>query len=133
MHGCQVERLAAFYRTLQETLSEICAHNRDNPRIILLTPGPSSETYFEHAYLARYLGYTLAESGDLTVRDNAVFLKTLSELQPVDVILRRLEGERCDPQSLGGGSMQGVPGLLGAVRAGNVALANSLGRRSNDE
>ena len=102
-------------------------HHRDNPRIVLLTPGPYNETYFEHAYLARYLGYTLVEGGDLTVRDNRVYLKLLGGLQPVDVILRRLDDDYCDPLELRGDSFLGVPGLVQAVRAGNVAVANPLG------
>ena len=57
------------------------AERRDNPRVVLLTPGPHNETYFEHAYLARYLGFTLVEGGDLTVRDSRVFLKTLDGLR----------------------------------------------------
>ena len=94
---------------------------------MLLTPGPYNETYFEHAYLARYLGYTLVEGGDLTVRDNRVYLKLLGGLQPVDVILRRLDDDFCDPLELRGDSFLGVPGLVQAVRAGNVAVANALG------
>ncbi len=94
---------------------------------MLLTPGPYNETYFEHAYLARYLGFTLVEGGDLTVRDEAVFLKTLEGLQPVDVILRRLDDDFCDPLELRGDSSLGVAGLVQAVRAGNVAVANALG------
>ena len=91
---------------------------RDNPRIVLLTPGPYNETYFEHAYLARYLGYTLVEGGDLTVRDNRVFLKVLGGLQPVDVIFRRLDDDFCDPLELRPDSFLGVPGLVQAVRRG---------------
>ena len=94
---------------------------------MLLTPGPYNETYFEHAYLARYLGYTLVEGGDLTVRDDRVYLKTLGGLQPVDVILRRLDDDYCDPLELRARLVLGVPGLLQAVRAGNVAVANALG------
>ena len=94
---------------------------------MLLTPGPYNETYFEHAFLARYLGYTLVEGGDLTVRDNRVYLKLLGGLQPVDVILRRLDDDYCDPLELRGDSFLGVPGLVQAVRAGNVAVANALG------
>ena len=94
---------------------------------MLLTPGPYNETYFEHAFLARYLGYTLVEGGDLTVRDNRVFLKTLGGLLPVDVIVRRQDDHFCDPLELRGDSMLGVPGLVQAVRAGNVAIANALG------
>ena len=68
---CRVQRLARFFRTLRDTLAALAPRNADNPRIVLLTPGPYNETYFEHAYLARYLGYTLVEGGDLTVRDAA--------------------------------------------------------------
>ena len=107
--------------------ASIAPHDRDNPRVVLLTPGPYNETYFEHAYLARYLGYTLVEGGDLTVRDNRVYLKLLGGLQPVDVILRRLDDDYCDPLELRGDSFLGVPGLVQAVRAGNVAVANALG------
>jgi uncharacterized circularly permuted ATP-grasp superfamily protein/uncharacterized alpha-E superfamily protein len=124
---CRVQRLALFFRTLQDTLRAIAPHNRDNPRIVLLTPGPYNETYFEHAYLARYLGYTLVEGGDLTVRDNRVFLKVLGALQPVDVVLRRLDDDFCDPLELRPDSFLGVPGLVQAVHAGNVAVANALG------
>ena len=124
---CRVQRLALFFRTVRETLGAIAPRNRDNPRIVLLTPGPYNETYFEHAYLARYLGYTLVEGGDLTVRDSRVYLKLLGGLQPVDVILRRLDDEYCDPLELRGDSFLGVPGLVQAVRAGNVAVANALG------
>ena len=124
---CRVQRLAFFFRTLQDTLRAIAPHNRDNPRIVLLTPGPYNETYFEHAYLARYLGYTLVEGGDLTVRDNRVYLKVLGALQPVDVILRRLDDDFCDPLELRSDSFLGVPGLVQAVHTGNVAVANALG------
>jgi uncharacterized circularly permuted ATP-grasp superfamily protein/uncharacterized alpha-E superfamily protein len=124
---CQVQRLALFFRSVRETLSQLAPHNRDNPRIVLLTPGPSHDTYFEHAYLARYLGFTLVEGGDLTVRDNRVFLKLLGGLQPVDVILHRLDDSLCDPLELRSDSIQGVPGLVQSIWAGNVAVANPLG------
>jgi uncharacterized circularly permuted ATP-grasp superfamily protein/uncharacterized alpha-E superfamily protein len=124
---CRVQRLALFFRTFRDTLRAIAPRNRDNPRIVLLTPGPYNETYFEHAYLARYLGYTLAEGGDLTVRDNRVYLKLLGGLQPVDVVFRRLGDDFCDPLELRGDSFLGVPGLVQAVRAGNVSVANALG------
>jgi uncharacterized circularly permuted ATP-grasp superfamily protein/uncharacterized alpha-E superfamily protein len=124
---CRVQRLALFFRTLRDGLRNLAPHNRDNPRIVLLTPGPYNETYFEHAYLARYLGYTLVEGGDLTVRDSRVYLKLLGGLQPVDVILRRLDDDYCDPLELRGDSFLGVPGLVHALRAGHVAVANALG------
>ncbi len=98
-----------------------------SPNIVLLTPGPYAETYFEHAYLARYLGYQLVEGNDLTVRDQCVFLKTLEGLQRVDVIIRRVDDTWCDPLELRADSILGVPGLVEAARAGNVAISNALG------
>jgi uncharacterized circularly permuted ATP-grasp superfamily protein/uncharacterized alpha-E superfamily protein len=124
---CQVYRLAPFFQAFRDTLRAISPRNRENPRIVLLTPGPYNETYFEHAYLARYLGYTLVEGGDLTVRNNCVFLKVLGGLQQVDVIFRRLDDDFCDPLELRPDSFLGVPGLMHAVRGGNVAVANALG------
>ncbi len=124
---CRVQRLAPFFLTLRNTLRAIAPQNRDNPRIVLLTPGPYNETYFEHAYLARYLGYTLVEGGDLTIRDNRVYWKVLGALQPVDVIFRRVDDDFCDPLELRPDSYLGVPGLVQAVRSGNVAVANALG------
>ncbi len=124
---CQVTRLAEYFAQQRRMLAELSPRRHDQPRVVLLTPGPFNETYFEHAYLARYLGYTLVEPGDLTVRDSRVFLKTLNGLLPVDVILRRLDDAYCDPIELRADSLLGVPGLLQAVRSGNVAVANALG------
>jgi uncharacterized circularly permuted ATP-grasp superfamily protein/uncharacterized alpha-E superfamily protein len=124
---CNVQRLAPFFITLRQTLVALAPANRENPRVVLLTPGPYNETYFEHAYLARYLGYTLVQGNDLTVRDARVYLKTLGGLQRVDVILRRVDDDYCDPLELYQHSFLGVPGLVEAVREGNVAVANALG------
>jgi uncharacterized circularly permuted ATP-grasp superfamily protein/uncharacterized alpha-E superfamily protein len=123
-HG---RRLASFFQSYRDALEKLVPKQRENPRIVLLTPGPYNETYFEHAFLARYLGYTLVEGGDLTVRDNRVFLKTLGGLLPVDVIVRRQDDHFCDPLELRGDSMLGVPGLVQAVRSGRVAIANAFG------
>jgi uncharacterized circularly permuted ATP-grasp superfamily protein len=122
-----VRRLAPFFQAYRDALLRLVPAKRENPRIVVLTPGPYNETYFEHAFLARYLGYTLVEGGDLTVRDNHVFLKTLGGLLPVDVIVRRQDDQFCDPLELRGDSMLGVPGLVQAVRSGTVAIANPLG------
>ena len=122
-----VQRLADFFRTEREMLFGLAPSHARNPSAVLLTPGPHNETYFEHAYLARYLGFPLVEGGDLTVRDQRVFLKTLEGLQPVDVILRRVDDSFCDPLELRSESFLGVPGLVEAARAGHVALANALG------
>ncbi len=122
-----IHRLAGFFRNVQSTLTRIAPRKAENPRVVMLTPGPHNETYFEQTYLARYLGYMLVEGQDLTVRDNYVFLKTLSGLERVDVILRRVDDDFCDPLELRNDSMLGVPGLVEAVRAGNVTIANALG------
>jgi uncharacterized circularly permuted ATP-grasp superfamily protein/uncharacterized alpha-E superfamily protein len=123
----KVKRLASFFRAFRETLLRLSPTKRDNPRVVLLTPGPFNETYFEHSYLARYLGFTLVQGGDLTVRDSRVYLKTLEGLKQVDVILRRVDDSFCDPIELRSDSYLGVSGLVEAVRAGNVAVANALG------
>ncbi|HYG85778.1 MAG TPA: circularly permuted type 2 ATP-grasp protein [Azospirillum sp.] len=124
--ACNVERLAPFFAAFKDRLAGL---NPRSPhgRVVLLTPGPYNETYFEHVYLARYLGITLVEGGDLTVRDRQVFLKTLSGLDPVDVILRRVDDDFADPLALRADSSLGVAGLTEAVRAGTVAVANALG------
>jgi len=122
-----VHRLAAFFRTIRKTLSSLAHDQNEEPRVVLLSPGSDNETYFEHAYLANYLGYTLVQGADLTVRDGRVWLKTLDNLQPVDVILRRVDDEYCDPLELRGDSFLGVPGLLQAARDGAVTISNPLG------
>jgi uncharacterized circularly permuted ATP-grasp superfamily protein len=94
----QVQRLAAFFQSFSDRL--LALTGREQPLVVLVTPGPLNETYFEHAYLARYLGVPLVEGADLTVRDNRVYLKTLHGLQQVDLILRRMDSEYCDPLEL---------------------------------
>ena len=123
----RVSRLAPFFRTLQETLLEGAPHEGSPPHIVLLTPGPYNETYFEHAYLSRYLGFTLVEGADLTVRDDRVYLKTVTGLRPVHGILRRLDDDYCDQLELRADSTLGVSGLTQAWRAGKVTMANAFG------
>jgi uncharacterized circularly permuted ATP-grasp superfamily protein/uncharacterized alpha-E superfamily protein len=120
-----VLRLAPFFRAQRDALTSL--GQSSNPRIVLLTPGPNNETYFEHSYLARYLGFTLVEGADLTVRDRCVYLKNVDRLERVDVILRRVDDSFCDPLELRSDSLLGVPGLVDAVVAGNVRVANALG------
>ncbi len=122
-----VQRLAPFFVSLRETLTSLAPANHENPRVVLLTPGPYNETYFEHSFLARYLGYSLVQGNDLTVRDTIVYLKTLGGLQRVDVILRRVDDDFCDPLELLPTSYLGVPGLMQAIRRGTVAVANAVG------
>jgi uncharacterized circularly permuted ATP-grasp superfamily protein/uncharacterized alpha-E superfamily protein len=123
----QVHRLSGFFKAMRKGLADIAPQNKDDPRIVVLTPGPLNETYFEHAYLAAYLGFSLVQGGDLTVRDGRVWLKSLAGLQAVDVILRRVDDSFCDPLELRSDSQLGVAGLLEVVRRGNVAIANPLG------
>lgn len=119
-----VRPLGTFFAALRD---ELLGDTEEKPLVVVLTPGSFNETYFEHAYLARQLGFPLVEGHDLTVRDDNVFLKTLSGLKPVHTILRRLDDDFCDPVELRVDSTLGVPGLLAAVRKGNVVIANALG------
>jgi uncharacterized circularly permuted ATP-grasp superfamily protein/uncharacterized alpha-E superfamily protein len=127
LRQCNVERLAGFFQLVREQLRDAAPHNRDSPRIGVLTPGPGSTTYFEQTYLAKYFGVELVQGEDLTVREDRVFLKTLGGLQQVDVLLRRVADELCDPLELRADSVLGVPGLAQAVRSGNVCVQNPLG------
>ncbi len=122
----KIFRLSNFFRELRTALAEL-APRKDSPRLVVMTPGPLNETYFEHAYLAAYLGYVLVQGDDLTVREGVVSLKTIEGLQPVDVILRRVDDTYCDPLELRVDSRLGVAGLLEAARRGNVAMVNPLG------
>jgi uncharacterized circularly permuted ATP-grasp superfamily protein/uncharacterized alpha-E superfamily protein len=120
-----VRRLASFFRSFSERFLSLS--DRDQPQAVYLSPGPSKQNYFEHAYLARYLGFSVVEGSDLTVRDDRVYLKTVEGLKPVDLIMRRVSAELCDPLELKTDSFVGVPGLLQAARAGKVTIGNALG------
>jgi uncharacterized circularly permuted ATP-grasp superfamily protein/uncharacterized alpha-E superfamily protein len=127
-HRTGVRRIAGFFRTLRETLESFPAHaGAREPRVVILTPGPQNETYFEQAFLASYLGYSLVQGDDLTVRDGRVWLRSLGGLEAVDVIVRRVDAWFCDPLELKEDSQLGVSGLLEAMRAGNVAVVNHPG------
>jgi len=123
----QVSRLSYFFGSLIKALQQIAPHGKENPRIVLLTPGPRNETYFEQAYIASYLGITLVQGDDMVVRDGFVWVKTIEGLEKVDVILRRVDDTYCDPLELREDSHLGVPGLMEAIRNGNVAVANPIG------
>jgi uncharacterized circularly permuted ATP-grasp superfamily protein/uncharacterized alpha-E superfamily protein len=125
--GLKVRHLSPYFSALRNGLNEIAPHQNLNPRIVILTPGSTNETYFEHSYLSSYLGFTLVQGNDLIVKDNFVWLKTLGGLERVDVILRRVDDIYCDPLELKADSQLGIPGLLQCVRSGHVSLANPLG------
>lgn len=122
-----VRRLAGFFATLRQSLQEASPFREKGSRSALLSPGVRSQTYFEDAYLARYLGYTLTQTADLTVRGGAVYLKTLGGLVRIDSILRRLPDIMCDPLEIDPSSSEGIPGLAQSARENQVLLANSLG------
>jgi uncharacterized circularly permuted ATP-grasp superfamily protein/uncharacterized alpha-E superfamily protein len=120
-----VERVAPFFRALRSSLTD--AAIRSQPRICLLTPGPYSETYFEQAYLARYLGFLLVEGDDLVVHDGITHVRTIAGLKRADVIWRRVDSDFIDPVELNGKSRLGVPGLLSAMRSGHTVVSNVPG------
>lgn len=130
MENAHIAPLTPFFNILRDGLLSLAPPHRtsgDAPRIVLLTPGPYNETYFEHLYLAGHLGVTLVQGADLMVRDRRVYIKTVSALEPVDIILRRVDDNFCDPLEFYRDSALGVAGLLEAVRAGTVTVANALG------
>jgi uncharacterized circularly permuted ATP-grasp superfamily protein/uncharacterized alpha-E superfamily protein len=124
-NAMNVQRLATFFDELRKGLA--AGADRDDPRICLLTPGPFSETYFEQAHLARYLGFLLVEGDDLVVRDGRVYVRTIAGLKRADVILRRVDADFIDPMELNSASRLGVPGLLEAIRSGGVSVLNMPG------
>ena len=107
--------------------------NADDPRVVILTPGVFNSAYFEHAFLAREMGIELAEGRDLVVDDDTVYLRTLRDLERVDVIYRRIDDEFLDPVVFQPNSLLGVPGLFQAYRRGRVAIANAIGTGAADD
>lgn len=122
-----VQRLANFFECFCDALRAADPQRSNDPTIAMLTPGPLNETYFEHVYLARYLGFPLVEGEDLTVRDNRLYLRTVEGLEQVDVALRLVDDAFCDPLELRRDSILGPIGLLQALRSGNVAVCNAVG------
>ncbi len=127
LHDPSVQRLAAFFQTVQNSFVRLGHNHADLPRIVLLSPGAKYPYYFEDVYLARYLGYSLVEGADLAVRDDRVFMKTLAGLVPIDVIISRGVERGIDPLELGGGEPHGIPGILKVIREGKVTVANVPG------
>ncbi len=123
----QVARVDSFYDTLRSALAGLARDGTANPRTVILSSGPGSEAFPEHAYLARTLGLTLVVGSDLTVRHGHLFLKSVAGLEPAEVVLRLVEDRWCDPLELQGNSRFGPPGLVEASRRGTVRLANAVG------
>ncbi len=120
-----VERLAPFFASFRDALQAQLADGDE--RVAVMTPGRQDPTYFEQAYLARYLGFTLLEGEDLTVIDGELMIRTIAGPKPVAVLWRRLAANRADPLELDEASFSGTPGLVEAVRAGSVTVVNALG------
>ena len=123
----QVRQLRPFFDLWQDSLQRMAPPDHANPAVALLTPGTLHPHWFEHLFISRELSCALVEPGDLTVRNGALFLKTLKGLQQVDVLIRRGDGRLVDPLELEGGGLSGVPGLLDAVRAGHLHIINDPG------
>lgn len=123
----RIQHLARFFATLRDSLLHYAPKGDGTPLVVLLTPGPWNETYFEHTLLARYLGFPLVEGGDLTVREGRVWLKTIGGLRRVHAILRRQDDVYCDPLELRSDSALGIAGLTDCARRGTVLIANGLG------
>src|SRR3984893_71853 len=120
-----VERVAPFFEAFRDALR--AGADRDEPRIGLLTPGQFSETYFEHATLARYLGFLLVEGDDLAVSGDRIHIRPVAGLKRLDVLLRRVDSNFLDPLELDAASQLGVPGLIDVLRKGGVVVANMPG------
>ncbi|MGF1475753.1 MAG: circularly permuted type 2 ATP-grasp protein [Geminicoccaceae bacterium] len=119
-----VQRHAGFYSSLQEALA---GGSKGDGRSVILSPGNEDRNFSSHAYIARYLGFTLAGHGDLTARDGIAYLKTLEGLQRIDMLLRKVDSLGADPLSLPAPGTIGTAGLVDAARAGNLLMANAFG------
>ena len=120
-------RLSPYFNDLQNAVDAISNGYNENTNVVFLTPGPGNESYFEHVYLSSHLGYTLVQGTDLLVRDGYVWLKSIDQLERVDVIIKRADDIWCDPLELKRDSLIGIPGLLQVIRLGNVAVLNNPG------
>ncbi|RYH11144.1 circularly permuted type 2 ATP-grasp protein [Tropicimonas sp. IMCC6043] len=123
--AANVTRLAGFFRAFRDTMTGMLEEGED--RVGILTPGPLNETYFEHAYIARYLGFALLQGEDLTMHDGRAMVRTIEGLRPISVLWRRLDAAWADPLELNEGSQLGTPGLLRAIRDGRLTMVNALG------
>ncbi len=128
-----VRPIDQYGQELLSTLLSLAPADRPDPTIVLLTPGVYNSAYFEHTFLARQMGIELVEGRDLIVHNNIVYMRTTGGLRRVDVIYRRIDDDYLDPLAFNTPSILGVPGLLNAYHAGNVALANAIGTGVADD
>jgi uncharacterized circularly permuted ATP-grasp superfamily protein len=128
-----IEPVHEYPERLFEMLASLSPRKISQPVVVVLTPGIFNSAYFEHAFLSQQMGAELVEGNDLVVQDDCVFMKTVAGLERVDVIYRRIDDIFLDPETFNSGSVIGVPGLMRAWRAGNVALANAPGAGVADD
>ena len=131
--GYTVRSVSEYGERLHEKLSEVAPKNQDDPTVVLLSPGVFNSAYFEHIFLAREMGIPLVEGRDLTIKDDCVFMQTVAGMKRVDVIYRRIDDDFLDPDVFNPDSVLGVRGLMRAVLAGNVSLANAVGTGVADD
>ena len=133
MQGLKVRPVSDYGKRLLGKLREVAPAGVSNPNVVLLSPGIYNSAYFEHVFLAREMGVPLVEGRDLVVDNDRVYAHTIAGLSPVHVIYRRINDEYLDPEAFEPTSMLGVPGVLRAVRAGTVTLANAIGTGVADD
>ena len=133
MAGLKVRPVSDYGKRLLGKLHEVAPAGIDNPTVVLLSPGIYNSAYFEHVFLAREMGVALVEGRDLVVADDRVYAHTISGLEPVHVIYRRINDDFLDPEAFNPTSMLGVPGLLRAAKQGRVTLANAIGTGVADD
>jgi uncharacterized circularly permuted ATP-grasp superfamily protein len=133
LEGIGLRSIDDYGLKLLAGLREVAPHGAQDPRVVLLSPGPYNSAFFEHIFLAREMGVPLVIGSDLVVQDDRVYMRTISGLARVDVIYRRIDDDFLDPEAFRPDSMIGVPGLMQAYRAGNIALANAVGTGVADD
>lgn len=129
----KVMGISDYPNILHKILQQSAPKQKSNPRVVVLTPGIFNSAYFEHAFLAKYMGVELVEGRDLVVDDQKVYMKTTRGLEQVDVIYRRVDDEFLDPLIFRGDSTLGVAGLMGVYRKGNVSIVNAVGNGVADD
>jgi len=129
----RIRTVSDYPLKLRDMLEYVASDISQTPRVVLLTPGIYNSAYFEHSYLAQQMGVELVEGRDLVVEDDCVLMRTTKGFERVDVIYRRIDDDFLDPQCFREDSMLGVPGLMQAYKAGNVALANAPGTGVADD
>ncbi len=131
--AARVMPVSDYPNRLLQLLQHLAPPRRDKPVVAVWTPGVYNSAYFEHSFLAQQMGIELVEGRDLVVVDDRVMMRTTTGPKPVDVLYRRIDDDFIDPEVFRADSMLGVPGLMGAYRAGRVALANAPGTGVADD